>query len=161
MDSVEPNDRADGDGGSLTGNLLREVREQLAEIAAAAAEGELVIRLWSPSSGLCIASLSGEMDMANADELRRALAGGLPAAPFRLIVEVSGLTFIDSTGINMLATVAREVEGSGGTIALVGPTSNVARVFEMVSLHELLPVTDSLEAALHVPSGRPPTQPTA
>jgi stage II sporulation protein AA (anti-sigma F factor antagonist) len=123
------------------------VRERLAVIDTAPSE-QLVVGLWRPSEEMCVVALAGEMDMNNAEELQRELTARVPSGPYSLIVELSQLSFIDSTGIRAVASVAGHVKAGGGTVVLAGPTRNVMRVFEIVKLDELVAVAPSLEDAI-------------
>ena len=84
--------------------------------------------------------------MSNASELIRALGGNVGSG--RLIIELSRLTFMDSTGIKELVGLSRMVKAAGGVIVLAAPNSNLARLFEIVNLGEFMPVVASLEAAI-------------
>ena len=124
--------------------VLRAARAHLAEGEPAACE--LRVGVWRPSKDLCVLSLSGEMDKSNASELIRALGGNVGSG--RLIIELSRLTFMDSTGIKELVGLSRMVKAAGGAIVLAAPNSNLVRLFEIVNLGELMPVVASLEAAI-------------
>jgi anti-sigma B factor antagonist len=130
-------------------DIVADVRERLAGIGTVPSE-QLVVGLWRPREEMCVVALAGEMDMSNAEELRRELAGRVPSGPYSLIVELSQLSFIDSTGIRAVAAVAGDVKAGGGTVVLAGPTQHVARVFEIVKLDELVAVAPSLEDAIVV-----------
>jgi anti-sigma B factor antagonist len=127
--------------------VLGDIQARLAEVDAHPQNG-LVVGLWKPLDDLCVVALAGEMDMSNATEVTELLDGCLGAGPSRLVVEVSRLTFKDSTGVNQLVTVSRPLKERGGETLLVAPTAHVARVFEIVKLDELITVVDSLEGAL-------------
>ena len=127
--------------------MLRVTRAHLAEGEPAA--GELRVGLSRPSNGVCVLSLSGEMDLSNASELVRALGGNV--GPGRIIIELSRLTYMDSTGIKQLVALSRTIKAAGGAIVLAAPHPNLARLFEIVNLGELMPVVASLEAAIDRP----------
>jgi anti-sigma B factor antagonist len=110
------------------------------------AAGQLGVDVSRPSNDLCVLSLSGEMDMSNASRLTGALGGSV--GPGRVIIELSRLTFMDSTGVKQLVGLSRTVKAAGGAIVLAAPHPNLARLFEIVNLGELIPVVASLEAAI-------------
>ncbi len=138
---------AENANGTHPTDIVSEVRERLAVIGTAPSE-QLVVGLWRPSEEMCVVALAGEMDMNNADELPRELAALVPSEAYSLIVELSHLSFIDSTGIRAVAAVAGVIKAGGGTVVLAAPTQNVARVFEIVKLDELVAVAPSLEDAI-------------
>ena len=75
--------------------------------------------------------LEGEIDLAVADQLAEALstsiAGGTTA------VDVSGVTFIDSTGLKVLLSAANALDGQG-PLVLLRPSSAVRRVLDIALL---------------------------
>ena len=73
--------------------------------------------------------LSGELDMASADELRTALSVWDRSG--RLELDVSDLRFMDSSGLRVLLELVAEGNGSGGTIVLLHPTSQVRKVLDI------------------------------
>jgi anti-anti-sigma factor len=131
------------DRSSPSSFVLPATRSQLAEGEPAA--GELRVGVRRPSNDLCVFSLEGEMDMSNASEFVRALNGYLGSG--RMIIDLSRLTFMDSTGIKELVALSRLATASGGAIVLAAPDPTVARLFEIVNLGELITVVPSLEAA--------------
>ena len=134
-----------GERSSASSFMLPVTRAQLAEGEPAA--GELRVGVSRPSNGVCVLSLSGEMDLSNASELVRALGGNFGSG--RMIIELSRLTYMDSTGIKQLVGLSRTMKAAGGSILLAAPHPNLARLFEIVNLGELIPIVASLEAALH------------
>jgi anti-sigma B factor antagonist len=129
------------------GDIVGDLRERLTGLGALVPE-QLVIGVWQPEDKLCVVALGGEMDMNNADKLRKELSGRVPSGPYRLIIELSRLTFIDSTGIRVVAEVAEENKANGGATVLAGPTPQVARVLEIVKLEEVIPIAASLDEAI-------------
>jgi anti-sigma B factor antagonist len=127
--------------------MLRVTQAHLAEVEPAA--GQLRVDVSRPSNDLCVLSLSGEMDMSNASELIRALGSHLGSG--RMIIELSRLTYMDSTGIKQLVGLSRTMKAAGGALVLAAPHPNLARLFEIVNLDELMPVVASLEAAIDPP----------
>jgi len=162
MNRLEPAGFASGDADRQSRNelVVGQVRARLAECEGSPSE-ELIVGLWHPWSGLCVVALRGEMDMRNAAALCRTVDGRVGAASCDLIVELSQLTFMDSSGINELLQLARTLDADGGMIILAAPTAPVARVFEIVSLGAALTVLQSLEAALTHISSTPTVPPMA
>jgi anti-anti-sigma factor len=64
------------------------------------------------------------------------------------VIDLSHVSFIDSSGINELLQLARRLSAIGGQVVLAAPTETVARVFDIVKLGERVLVASSLEAAL-------------
>lgn len=107
-----------------------------------------VIDVTQPSEGIYLVSLTGEMDIANAPEFTSRMGQLGVLGSRRVVVDLSGLTFLDSSGINALVSAAKAIEASGGEVALAAPTAHVSQVFEIVNLSEVVTIEQSVEAAL-------------
>lgn len=79
--------------------------------------------------------LRGELDVANAGRVKRAL---LSAESQRVVVDLSGLSFIDSSGLTALIHAHNAITGSGRRFELRGARDAVKRVFEISGLTEFL-----------------------
>ncbi len=108
----------------------------------------LVIEVTELSAGTFVAALSGEMDIATSPELTMRLATVRGPVPYHVLVDLSQLTFIDSTGIKALVSSARELETRGGGLIVFAPLANVQRVFEIVQLSEVLTIVPTLRDAI-------------
>ena len=75
--------------------------------------------------------ISGELDIATAPQLGSCLED---LAGKNVTVDFSGVTFMDSTGINVLVTADKRVKTLGGEIVLHGVQPAQMRVFEIVGL---------------------------
>lgn len=76
--------------------------------------------------------LTGELDVAEADALIERASAALPAEG-SLVLEVDELSFIDSSGVRALVTIAGMLP-QGGRLVLRAPTAAVRRVLELVGL---------------------------
>lgn len=95
-----------------------------------------------------VVSVAGELDIAAAPELTLAF-GNLERSDVRAVaVDLSGLTFIDSSGISALATAVRAAQARGGAMVVATPAGDVRRVFDIVRFGEFVPLEESLSAAL-------------
>jgi anti-sigma B factor antagonist len=98
--------------------------------------------------GPAVVSVAGELDIAGAPELARAF-GGLEQSDVRAVaVDLSELTFIDSSGISTLATAVQEARARGGWMVVAVPAGDVRRVFDIVRFGDFVQLEDSLSAAL-------------
>jgi anti-sigma B factor antagonist len=79
----------------------------------------------------------GEIDLGVADEFRRALIGAVEAATTAASVDLTGVTFFNSTGIAVLLE-GRRAAGKRGVRLVIEPGSAVRRVLELVGLGEHL-----------------------
>lgn len=86
--------------------------------------------------------IRGEVDADNCDVVRAALIEAEPTAP-KLVVDLSELTFLDSSGISMFLQVKNELDASGRELQLTSPTESVRRVLEITGLLDLFGLADA------------------
>jgi anti-sigma B factor antagonist len=83
----------------------------------------------------------GELDLASAPQLARAISLAAGGHRPRVLVDLSALEFCDSAGLRALLGAAREVEARAGRLVVaVEPEGMVARLLEMAGLTEFLRV---------------------
>ena len=98
--------------------------------------------------GVRVARLEGELDKLGVEAARSRLD---PLAVGKLVVDLDGVTFIDSAGLHALFALARLASAQGGALALaVAESSPSARVLGLVRLGDVIPVRDTVEAAVSV-----------
>lgn len=78
----------------------------------------------------------------------------------RLLVDLTDVTFIDSTGLGVLLHIVRELRRKRGRLAVVCPDPAMRGLFELVGHNMLFPVEETPEQALRhlTPSGRFPAR---
>jgi anti-sigma B factor antagonist len=81
--------------------------------------------------------LSGDLDIQTAPALDERLHRAMDDGRTSLVVDVSGLTFIDSTGIGVLLHSLKDVQRLDGQLVLRAPTERTLRVLEIIGLREL------------------------
>jgi anti-sigma B factor antagonist len=106
------------------------------------------IEVTEVADGMFVVALSGEMDIATSPELTSRLATVRGAEPYHVLIDLSELAFVDSTGIKALITAAQDVEEHGGSLIAFAPTANLRRVFDIVHLSAVVPIVDSLQSAI-------------
>jgi anti-sigma B factor antagonist len=96
-----------------------------------------------------IARVTGELDLAGAPSTGEAIGEAVPTSARALVVDFSGLEFIDSSGIAMLFNLVRRLGGRRQALHVVArPGEPVARVLEIVEFHRAAPVHDTIDEAL-------------
>jgi anti-anti-sigma factor len=94
-----------------------------------------------------VVRLAGEADVTT-HALGEALRAEAANRPPLLLVEMSRLRFIDSSALNAILRVHEDLRVAGCVLALVGPRGSVARVLRLIGADRMIPVYDSVEAAL-------------
>jgi anti-anti-sigma factor len=91
--------------------------------------------------------VAGELDLASVDVLRKALDGALAAGLGDVEVELSELTFCDSSGLCLLLTAQRNLKAAGRTLHLVNPAPGMLRLLELSDTRDLFEVGSSSSLA--------------
>jgi len=98
-----------------------------------------------------IMSVAGEIDLYTAPRLHSELMAALSAgAPLRLVVDMTGVEFCDSTGMNVLLAAHRRAREAGGELQLASPRSAIRKVLQVTGLESVFTVVD-LPAAVTGP----------
>ncbi|WP_327169149.1 STAS domain-containing protein [Streptomyces subrutilus] len=97
--------------------------------------------------GTVVLSLDGELDHDTAQPLREALDAAVTPGG-RLLVDLGGLGFCDSTGLNVLLHTRLTAREAGASLELAGLRGPVARMFRITGADEVFPVHGSVAEAL-------------
>ena len=81
--------------------------------------------------------LEGEIDLHRSPRVERSLASMIKKKPDRIIVDLSGVTFIDSSGMAVLIRALQNVKEYGGKLSLSGMNDHVRPIFETARLDQL------------------------
>lgn len=88
-------------------------------------------------------SVSGEVDVSCADELRTKLQDALSDNIKQLIIDIEHMSYIDSTGIGVLVGMAHQATTCGVSTQVVHPQRNVLRILSMLGVCEELGISQS------------------
>jgi anti-sigma B factor antagonist len=87
---------------------------------------------------------TGEIDLYTAPKLQTDLAviidGVGPAT--RVVIDMSGVEFCDSTGMNVLLSCLRQVRGRGGELELAAPRPAVKKILQVTGLDAVFTVSE-------------------
>jgi anti-sigma B factor antagonist len=94
-----------------------------------------------------LVEIAGEADVTNTDDLRRLLDDEVSQQPRMMIIDLSGLRFMDSSALHTLLRASRSMDRQGGVLALVSPQPAVAKILRLTTADRLIPVFDSVADA--------------
>ncbi|MFF3979816.1 STAS domain-containing protein [Streptomyces sp. NPDC001828] len=108
---------------------------------------ELLSAVVSETDGIRVVALAGEIDHQTGSILRAALdPASAPTA--RIAVDLRQVSFMDSSGINILVTVHNALTEAGGWLRLAAPTEAVMRALHIVGIDSVIGTSATLEQAL-------------
>lgn len=87
-------------------------------------------------------ALRGELDLSTTDKVERELARVEAAGPGVLVLDLSGLTFLDSTGLRLIVGADQRARATGRRLLVVKGPAAVHRVFSITKLDERLEMVD-------------------
>lgn len=93
------------------------------------------------------ARLVGDVDLGNSPRLRSALLDIVAAKPRRVILDLSGVTYMDSSGMGTLVEFRRKVDPKGDVLVLAGLQPRVRSVMEITKLDHFFRIVDSIDEA--------------
>ncbi len=89
----------------------------------------------------------GEVDLRSSPVLREQLLRKIDPPPARLVIDLTGVEYIDSSGVGTLVELKRRLDRAGARIVLVGLQPRVRSVFEITRLDRFFTIAASLEQA--------------
>jgi anti-sigma B factor antagonist len=99
--------------------------------------GELIVETAMNNAGVVV-SLAGEIDLTSVQRLERQLAAAQAGDAHNVVVDLTGVQFIDSTGLRALLSAKRRANDAGRELLLRNPQAQVQRLFEIAGMVELL-----------------------
>lgn len=89
-----------------------------------------------------------ELDASNAGEMKRDMAPILNANN-RVVIDLSRLQFVDSSGLGAVLSCLRQLNAKGGELKLCGMTKQVRGAFELVRMHRIFEIFPTRLEAVH------------
>lgn len=96
--------------------------------------------------GRIVVHVSGEVDLANAPELDEQLATVMGQAPSQLVVDLTNVTFMDSTGLGVLVRALKRSRELEIRLDLIVTNERVLKVFGITGLDTVLPIHSSMDS---------------
>jgi anti-sigma B factor antagonist len=93
----------------------------------------------------------GAIDLHVSPEMRASLRAIIDEKPKRLVVDLSRVPYVDSSGIAVLIGARQSLELEGGTFMLAGPQEAVRMILESARLDQYFQLFPSVDAALAAP----------
>jgi anti-sigma B factor antagonist len=105
------------------------------------------VELNRPTDGLAVVTLLGEVDLYTAPRFHDVLLQGIDEGAHRILIDLSAVTFVDSTALGVLVGGAKRL-GADGSLQIVCGPGNVRRVLEIAGLGGVFAVHSTLDEAL-------------
>ncbi len=97
--------------------------------------------------GFAVVQVSGELDVYTAPALEEALGELVDQGRVAIIVDLTGVTFMDSTGLGLLIKALKWTREKDGALRIVANTEKVLKVFRVTGLDSVLALHPTVEEA--------------
>jgi anti-sigma B factor antagonist len=96
---------------------------------------------------LPVIAVTGEIDVATAPQLRECLHRVIAEGGNTVVLDLLGVTFLDSTALGVLVGALKRCRELGGDLHVVVADPRIMKIFEITGLTNVFTITDSLQAA--------------
>ena len=94
-----------------------------------------------------VIAVSGEIDVATAPQLRECLHSVIAQGEATIVLDLVGVTFLDSTALGVLVGALKRCRELGGELHVVVADPRIVKIFEITGLTSVFTIADSLESA--------------
>lgn len=102
-------------------------------------------RLLTPDLHLIV--IGGRLDQTQTDELESVLVQSLEAGQINLLIDLSDVSYVNSSGLRCLVTSWRQARSRGGNVSLCGLNPRISEVFNVVGFSKVFDIYPDCETA--------------
>jgi len=98
--------------------------------------------------GTTVIAVGGEIDVYTAPRLRDRITELVAAGSYHLVVDLTDVDFLDSTGLGVLVGGLKKVRAHDGGLRLACPQERLLKIFRITGLAKVFDIYDTVEAAI-------------
>jgi anti-sigma B factor antagonist len=102
----------------------------------------------SPREGLAVISLGGEVDVYTSPRVKQEIVNLLNGGTTKLVVDLTGVEYLDSTGLGVLIGALKRARERDGDLKLVCDNLRILRIFEITGLTKIFDIYRSESEAV-------------
>ena len=99
-------------------------------------------------NGVTVVVPTGRLDIAGAPALKEAISEVVKNGPSKVVLDLEGVSFVDSTGLGSVVSALKQIRGSQGELRLAAPNQQARVVLELTTLDRVFPYYATVEEAL-------------
>ena len=142
-------DRAEASGGGRVGHRRRKCRVGFPLFTDGPGATHMDLGLDVDQTGdWTVLTVTGEVDVATAPSLRERLVQLIAEGNTRLVVDLSPVDFLDSTGLGVLVGTLKRIRQADGELRLIIPQERIIKLFDITGLSQIFEISDQLQSAL-------------
>jgi anti-sigma B factor antagonist len=100
------------------------------------------------ADGIRLIKLEGRLDLNGTYSVEVPFVNRCAGEGVRVLVDLSGVSYVSSVGIPMLVNTAKSVMSRGGRMAFLSPQENVVKVLELVGVSQVMPIYEDQASAV-------------
>jgi len=108
----------------------------------------LVVQTRQVDNGATVVAPTGRLDVAGAPALKDAISEALKNGQAKVVIDMEGVSFVDSTGLGSVIAALKQIRSSQGDLRLAAPNQQVRVVLELTTLDRVFPYYSTVEEAL-------------
>ncbi|HEY2436955.1 MAG TPA: STAS domain-containing protein [Solirubrobacteraceae bacterium] len=108
----------------------------------------LEVQTRQTEGGVTVVAPTGRLDVAGAPALKDAISDVAKNGPPKVVIDMEGISFVDSTGLGSVIAVLKQIRNRRGELRLAAPNQQVRVVLELTTLDKVFPYFATLEEAL-------------
>ncbi|MFR9798424.1 STAS domain-containing protein [Streptomyces sp. MS06] len=117
------------------------------------AQNPLSVQVSRVRDDVALVTVAGHLDFDTASEFQQRLLEQLREGRRHLLLELSSVPFMDSSGMNAVLRVHHEAAERSGSVHVMAPAAAVRRVLDLTGVSTMVPVSDGVDAALALVDG--------
>jgi anti-sigma B factor antagonist len=108
----------------------------------------LEVQTRQTEGGVTVVAPTGRLDVAGAPALKDAISELAQNGPPRVVIDMEGVSFVDSTGLGSVIAALKQIRNRQGELRLAAPNQQVRVVLELTTLDKVFPYFATVEEAL-------------
>ncbi|MER6983247.1 STAS domain-containing protein [Streptomyces carpinensis] len=112
------------------------------------AQNPLSVEVTVPREDVALLKVEGYLDVDTATELQAHLANQLHHGRRHFLLDLTGVPFMDSSGMNIILRVYQEVRDRPGSVHIIAPAPAVRRILDLTGVSITVPVSETVDEAL-------------
>jgi anti-sigma B factor antagonist len=98
--------------------------------------------------GVTVVELTGRLNMVSAESLRNTIETLVARGEARIVVDLTEVSFLDSSGLGALIAGVKATRRAGGDLRIAGPSEQVQLVLQLTNMERILAPHPTIESAL-------------
>ena len=98
--------------------------------------------------GSTLVAIAGELDIYAAPSVAEAISGLIRDGNYELVIDLTRLEFLDSTGLGVLVGALKKINAGNGSLQLVCNGDRLLKIFRLTGLIRVFVIHDTIEAAM-------------